>query len=327
MNREKLYKFTLNKLTNESDIAEVIDWIESSEDNKQEFETLKNLWAISGFANYESYTKAKSGRTLILRSKRAIPMYLIKYAAVFVLAFLLGSISVYYLGYKKSNELSWNEIIVPEGESAEVYLSDNTHVWLNSNTKLTYPAKFEGKTRDVKLTGEAYFDVSHNPENPFYVKTTELTVAVKGTSFNVQAFDCEKEVNVTLIKGKVVLQNQKGTVVSELSPGENARYDLTKREISISKANTDYYTSWKEGYLVFKNETLENIVRKFERWYNITVIFDEEEIKQMEFTGTILKNKPIDQIFDILKYTAGIDYSIEIINNKPSIIHLKKKPM
>jgi ferric-dicitrate binding protein FerR (iron transport regulator) len=81
-------------------------------------------------------------------------MYLLRYAAIFVLAFLIGSISVYYLDYKNPEESAWNEIIVPEGESAEVYLSDNTHVWLNSNTKLIYPAKFEGKSRDVKLTGK-----------------------------------------------------------------------------------------------------------------------------------------------------------------------------
>ncbi len=327
MNREKLHKFVLNELSNEPEIDEVITWIESSEENKQEFETLKNLWAISGFANYDVYRAKKSDKTQKLRKKRTIPMYLLRYAAIFVLAFLIGSISVYYLGYKNSDELAWNEIIVPEGESAEVYLSDNTHVWLNSNTKLIYPAKFEGKSRDVKLTGEAYFDVSHNPKNPFYVQTPELTVAVMGTSFNVQAFDQDDEVNVTLIEGKVNLQNSKGIVVSELSPGENALFDLTKKTIHVSKANAGYYTSWKDGYLVFKNEKLEDIVRKFERWYSVSVIFDEEEIKQIEFTGTILKSKPIDQIFDILKYTAGIEYTIEIINNKPSIIHLKKKPM
>jgi ferric-dicitrate binding protein FerR (iron transport regulator) len=327
MNKEKLHKFTLNQLSNESEIEDVINWIESSEENKQEFETLKNLWAISGFANYEAYVDIKSRKTQKLLKKRVVPMSLLRYAAIFVLAFLIGSLSVYFLGNKESNELAWNEIIIPDGESAEVYLSDNTHVWLNSNSKLTYPAKFKGKSRDVKLTGEAYFEVSHNPENPFYVQTQELTVAVKGTSFNVQAYDSDNEVNVTLVEGKVTLQNTNGKFVSELSPGENARFDLTKRTISLSKANTEFYTSWKDGYLVFNDETLENIVRKFERWYNITVIFDTEKIKQLEFTGTILKNKPIDQIFNILKYTAGIDYSIEINNNKPSIIHLKKKPM
>ncbi len=327
MNRETLYKFALNKLNNDSEIEEVVKWIESSDENKKEFETVKNLWAISGFENYDSYVKAKSGSEVILRKKRIIPMYLLRYAAIFILAFTIGSISVYFLGNNRTDKLSWNEIIVPEGESAEVYLSDNTHVWLNSNTKLTYPAKFQGKEREVKLSGEAYFDVTHNPKNPFYVHTTELSVAVTGTSFNVQAFEQDDNVNVTLVEGKVKLQNPGGKVLTELSPGENAHFNLAKNTLSIVETDTEYYTSWKDGFLVFKNEKLEDIVKKFERWYNIQVVFEDEEIKQIEYTGTILKNKPIDQIFNILKYTAEIDYSIEIINNKPSIIHLKKKPM
>jgi len=327
VNRGKLYKFVLNKLKTEQEIEEVITWIECSEENKQEFETLKNLWAISDFANYDDYVELQSGKTQYPDKKRVIPNYLIKYAAVFALAFLIGGITDYFLGFRKPVKLAWNEITIPEGESAEVYLSDSTHVWLNSNSKLTYPANFDGKTRDVQLTGEAYFDVSHNPKKPFWVRTPELTVAAVGTSFNVQAFTHENEVNVTLTEGKVNLQNTNGIVISELLPGENALFDLTKRKIFISKANTEFYTSWKDGYLMFKNEKLENIVRKLERWYSVSVVFDVEEIKRIEFTGTILKNKPIDQIFDILKYTTGMDYTIEIINNKPSIIHLKKKPM
>lgn len=327
MNRETLYKFALNKLNNDSEIEEVVKWIESSDENKKEFETVKNLWAILGFENYDSYVKAKSGSEVMLRKKRIIPMYLLRYAAIFILAFTIGSISVYFLGNNRTDKLTWNEIIVPEGESAEVYLSDNTHVWLNSNTKLTYPAKFQGKEREVKLSGEAYFDVTHNPKNPFYVHTTELSVAVTGTSFNVQAFEQDDNVNVTLVEGKVKLQNPGGKVLTELSPGENAHFNLAKNTLSIVETDTEYYTSWKDGFLVFKNEKLEDIVKKFERWYNIHVVFEDEEIKQIEYTGTILKNKPIDQIFNILKYTAEIDYSIERINNKPSIIHLKKKPM
>ncbi len=326
MDREKLYKFSLNKLEGDPEIGEVIDWIESSEDNRREFEALKNLWAVSGFASYQSYVGKEPGNSPSLHKKRAIAIYM-KYAAIFIMAFLIGSISVYFMGGNDPEGLTWNEIIIPAGESAELYLSDGTHVWLNSNTELRYPAKFEGKKREIELTGEAYFDVSHNPDNPFFVQTRGLTVSVAGTSFNVQAFGYEDNVNVTLVEGKVHLQSPGGKLLSELSPGENALYDLKKSAITISKADTEFYTSWKEGYLVFRDEKLEDIARKFERWYNIKVFFEDDGIRQIKYTGTILKNKPIDQVFNILKYTAGIDYSIEIINNKPSIIHLKNKPM
>ncbi|WP_372932653.1 FecR family protein [Mariniphaga sediminis] len=327
MNKEKLHKFALNQLTNQTEIEEVVTWIEASGKNKEEFETLKNLWAISGFSNYDSCIEVKQGNTVTPINKRLISLSLLKYAAIFVLAFFIGSLSVYFIKNNNASELALNEIIVPEGESAQVYLSDNTHVWLNSGTTLIYPAQFKGKTRDVQLRGEAYFDVSHNIENPFQVKTTKLTVEVLGTSFNVEAYDHEENVNVTLVEGKVNLQSTSGKILTELSPGENGRYDLIRNRINVNRVDTEFFTSWKDGYLVFKDESLEEIAKKIKRWYNMKVIFDDEKIKQVKYTGTILKSKPIDQVLEILKYTTGINYSIEIINNKPSIIQLKSKPM
>ena len=220
MNSGKLHKFALNQLTNQTEIEEIVNWIEASEENKEEFETLKNLWAISGFGNYDSYIEEKQGNKIVLRNKRLTLSSLLKYAAIFVLAFFIGSLSVYFFKNDGENELALNEIIVPEGESAEVYLSDNTHVWLNSGTKLIYPAHFTGKTRDVQLSGEAYFDVTHNIENPFHVKTTKLIVEVLGTSFNVEAYEQEDDVNVTLVEGKVNLQTTAGQNLTELAPGE-----------------------------------------------------------------------------------------------------------
>ncbi len=327
MDKEKLYRFALNQLANQSDIEEIVNWIEASEENKEEFETLKNLWAISGFANYDTYVGIKESRTIDHKGKHFIRLRLLKYAAIFVFAFLIGSLSVYFVKMHYVSGLALNEIIVSEGESAEVYLSDSTHVWLNSRTKLIYPAQFHGKTREVQLSGEAYFDVAHHPGNPFHVKTTQLTVEVLGTSFNVESYEQENDVSVTLVEGKVSLQNSAGKVLTELAPGENANYDLIEKKINIKTVDTDFFTSWKDGYLVFKDETLVEIAKKFERWYNLKVIFDDEQIKHVRYTGTILKSKPIDQVLEILKYTTGIDYSIEIINNKPSIIHLKSKPM
>jgi len=327
MHNEKLHKFALNQLTKEFDIEEVVSWIEASKAHKEEFETLKNLWAMYGFANYEVYAGLEREKTEVSHREKKFPMFLLKYAAVFVLAFLIGGLSILFWGNSDTAELAFNEIIVPDGESAEVFLSDKTHVWLNSGTRLIYPAKFDGKTRDVELTGEAYFEVTHNPKNPFHVKTSQLTVEVLGTSFNVEAFDKTGDVNVTLVEGKVYLQDFAGKVLTELSPGENARFNIAQKEIYISNVDTDFFTSWKDGSLLFKEETLEEIVRKFERWYNVKVVFENEAIKQIRFTGTILKNKPIYQIFDIIKYTTGIEYSIEVINNKTSIIYLKNKPM
>ncbi|MGQ1948390.1 FecR family protein [Geofilum sp. OHC36d9] len=325
MQKEKLHKFALNQLDNVSDIEEVVRWIEASKAHKEEFETLKNVLAMKDFANYETYAESEAEEIVEPHRERKFPMSLLKYAAVFMLAFFIGGLSIFFWG--NSDELAFNEIIVPDGESAEVFLSDKTHVWLNSGTRLVYPAKFNGKIRNVELTGEAYFEVSHNPEIPFHVKTNHLTVEVLGTSFNVEAFDKTGEVNVTLVEGKVNLQNVEGQFLTKLLPGENARFATAQKKIYISNVDTKFFTSWKDGSLFFKDETLEAITRKFERWYNVKVVFEDEAIRKIHFTGTILKNKPIDQVFDILKYTAGIEYRIEMNNNQSSIIYLKNKPM
>ncbi len=327
MHNKKLHRFVLNQLTDKTDIEEVVCWIEASKAHKEEFETLKNLWAIKDFANYEAYVGSQQEKKVAPHRERISPRILLKYAAVFVVAFFIGGLSIFFWGNADTAELAFNEIIVPDGESAEVFLSDKTHVWLNSGTRLVYPAKFDGQTRDVELTGEAYFEVTHDPEIPFQVKTARLKVEVMGTSFNVEAFDKTGEVNVTLVEGKVNLRDVAGRFLTGLLPGENARYDVAQKRINISNVDTDFFTSWKDGSLLFKDETLEQIARKFERWYNVKVVFEDEAIKQIQFTGTILKSKPIDQVIDILKYTSDIEYSIEIINNQSSIIYLKNKPM
>ena len=152
-------------------------------------------------------------------------------------------------------------------------------------------------------------------------------INVLGTSFNVEAFSQSKFTNVTLVKGKVNIENREGKVLAVLSPNENASYDAGKNKIEVSKVNTAFYTSWKEGTILFKDEKLADIAKKLERWFNVEIVFDQESVKELKFTGSVLKNKPVDQIMEILKYTSHIDYTIEVRNQLPNVIHLKKMPM
>ena len=326
MNYKKLYRYSLNELTDSADIEEVTSWIESSHKNRKEYATLKNLWAISSFENYdaidlEEKPQKQEGRIIGIL-KRSV-----KYAAVFVLAFILGTTTFYYFKSESPGQVSFNELLVPVGESAELFLSDSTHVWLNSGSKIIYPSSFNDESRDVKLSGEAFFDVAHNEKLPFHVITPQLMVEVKGTSFNVEAFEESDEVNVTLVEGKVNLKDSQGKIIAGLMPGQAAFFDLTANKVSVSQVETDYYTSWINGSLLFKDEKLEDIARKFERWFNIEIHFESDKMKEVKFTGSVLKNKPIDQILDILKYTSDITYSIEMKNNQPSKIYLKEKSM
>ena len=248
MDKEKLQRFAVNEITNHHEIEEIVGWIEASPDHQNEFNRIKNLWSYAGFRNFE--TLSQDARSMPFRpstSRKTIRLHILRYAAVFILAFLLGGSSLFLLKNSlDSQEAAFNEIIVPLGESSEVILADQTHVWLNSGARLSYPSGFQGKIREVRLTGEAFFEVSRDEKRPFHVVTPNLTVNVLGTSFNVEAFDQSKFTNVTLVEGKVNIENRKGNVLAVLSPNENALYDTDKNKIEITKVNTNFYTSWKK---------------------------------------------------------------------------------
>lgn len=187
------------------------------------------------------------------------------------------------------------------------------------------PDSFREEQRDVELTGEAYFDVQRNEQKPFFVNASDVRVNVLGTSFNVEAFRDGQTVNVTLVEGKVNLENQDGELLSELKPTERASYNIQNKEVHVTNVDTKLYTSWKEGIIYFKNERLETIARQLEQWYNLEIVFEESSLKEQKYTGTVLKNKPVDQILNILKYTTDIDYKMEIRNLKPNVVYVKKE--
>jgi transmembrane sensor len=329
MDKEKLQKLADNQMNDRQDLEEVIGWIEASPEHQKEFSRIKNRPVYESLRNFEDLLN-DLGKTSSLHSvgRKTIRLRLLRYAAIFILAFLIGGSSVYFLQVSlHSRTVTFNEIIVPLGESTEVILADQTRVWLNSGARLSYPSGFRGKIREVNLTGEAFFEVTHNSKQPFHVVTPNLTVNVLGTTFNVEAYPGSGFTNVTLVEGKVNIEDRQGRLLATLSPSENASYDANNRKIELSKVSTDLYTSWREGTILFKDEKLTAIAKKIERWYNVEIVFDDEPVRDLRFTGSILKNKPVDQIMQILKYTSGVDYTIDIREKQPNIIHLKKMPM
>ncbi len=329
MDQEKLIRFATNSASDKEETGEVIDWIEESEEHQQEFNRIKNLWSYSGFLNFDELVrndqmqdpkKTRQGKTISLK--------ILPYAAALILAFVVGGFSFYFLKDSLFKpEFAFNEIRVPLGQNTEVILADQTHIWLNSGATLSYPSAFENKVREVRLSGEAYMEVHHDEERPFHVVTSDLTVNVLGTSFNIEAWKNSGTINVTLVKGKINLQDNEGKLMAVLSPNENATYSTKEKRLGISKVNTTFYTSWKEGTIVFRNEKLGDISQKLERWFNVKIVFEDESVKELRFTGSILRNKPIDQIMEILKYTSNVGYSIDVKEQEPNIIHLKKLPM
>ena len=206
----------------------------------------------------------------------------------------------------KTEEITWNRLVIPKGNAYELELADGTHVWLNAESELTYPTRFPNGIREVKLKGEAYFDVAENPEKPFRVQTNEVNVKVLGTSFNVSAYESERFTSVTLIGGSVAVQTDKGEHY-RIVPSEQFTHDGQSHQSAIRKVDTDLYTSWTRGEYIFKDVTLEDIFGKLSHWYDFTVQYQDEQLRQKRFSVVVDRSISLDQLLELISFTSDIE--------------------
>ena len=210
-----------------------------------------------------------------------------------------------------SEELYYNTLEIPRGAEYFIILSDSTKVWLNSDSRLTYPVKFGRGERKVELIGEAYFEVSRDQSKPFVVKTGGQVIEVLGTAFNVSSYAESDLVYTTLVEGKVKVYAEDNTGLSQnLLPGYQTYYYKTSGDISIREVNIKEYVAWKEGMFSFRNKTLETMMETLSRWYNINVIFENKNRKDIKFTGDIQRYEELDKLLFLLERTHEVKFEI-----------------
>ena len=203
----------------------------------------------------------------------------------------------------------FNTLVIPVGGLYELELSDGTRVWLNSVSQLRYPVQFTGKERKVYLSGEAYFDVKTDSLRPFIVESGGMNVRVYGTEFNVTAYRDEK-LRTTLVQGKVGIKVD-GEKELLLRPGQMAEYDAQTKHLEVQEGNTYLYTAWKEGTFAFKDETIEEIMGRLSRWYDLNVFYANEEVKKQLYDGIIPQVKDFEDILRMIEGTATIHFEIK----------------
>ena len=180
-------------------------------------------------------------------------------------------------------EIKYNTIVVPRGGEYEVRLPDGSYVWMNADSEIRFPVKFGKGKRDVFLRGEAFFVVTKDTSRPFVVNANDkMSVEVLGTQFNLQAYPDDTFVETTLNKGAVRVFNGKQGV--KLRPDEQAVYDEGK--FTVRKVDASRYSAWKEGKFMLLNHSLENIMTRLARWYNIDIFWENPEVKEYHFSGT-----------------------------------------
>lgn len=208
------------------------------------------------------------------------------------------------------NEVTtYNTLKIPTGGEYTLALADGTKIWLNSQTTLRYPTKFTRNDRTVYLEGEAYFEVVRDEKRPFYVRmANEVNVEVLGTSFNVRSYQDEQEIETVLEHGSVKMWRDKDHIT--LVPGVKAAYNKNNGNFTAQHINTELYTAWYKGQYVFEGETIENILNKLSRWYDIQVFFADPAVRNMIFSGSIRKYDTIQQLLNAIEATGGIRFQV-----------------
>lgn len=319
---------------------------------QQQFEILSRLWKDNEqkFIIEDSELARSTVSRIITRAEVEAPLPEIRPARKFAnkkrwlvaaSILILGAISWAFIknsGASVPADAKSSEAIVAQnGSRIRSLLPDGTTVWLNVGSKLYY-GDFSGDTREVRLEGEAFFDVVKNPARPFIVHTSGIDIKVLGTTFNVKSYPDDKTVETTLYHGKVKVfrRNDSEKSAVELQPNEkliiskeaannsqilseavtrksygNIAEGVTITLIdSTKKENERFETAWIYSRLEFRGDNFEELARKLERWYNVKIIFTEEDIKHLNFNGSFEK-ETVEQAFVALKAAVPFDYSIQ----------------
>lgn len=296
--------------------GEVYEWIKSSDENEESFRRLRKLQDISIWNDFKSYEE--------IPPKKSKPRFLkplLRIAGVLLIGVFLGHIFQRQDIFNKSSraagdgeQMGMRRIDVPAGQSVELLLTDGTKVWLNSKSTLIFPEKFNGKERVVKLAGEGYFNVSHNPHYPFKVEAGDCEIKVLGTEFNVRAYEKQRSVEASLLKGSIMLTMKKTEERVQLNPGESiqASDDGNFDRLPFNKEEF----LWKEGILFIDNKDIYEIIPVLEQYFDVQINVKNTHLKrQRKYTGKFRIQDGLVHILKVLQMHNDFTLKRDTVNN------------
>ena len=207
-------------------------------------------------------------------------------------------------------ELQYNILHTPRGGEYTVTLSDGSRVYLNASSKMKYPVAFDDQKREVYLSGEAYFEVAKDTNCPFYVITDAMRVKVYGTEFSVNTYG-PQGVQTVLVSGKVGVQGKNSKEEYIMKPSQLAEFSNDGQFKGIREVNPLVYTAWKDGYFVFEEASLEEILERLSRWYNVDVFFSSEKVKAYHFTGYMEKYEDVEVILRAINKMVNVRFALK----------------
>ena len=325
---KNLFKKYHNSVLSPVEFSEVSDFIRNKENDASIFNLMKPLWNeqmsepdAEPVSNPALLSRIKESIWLekqkAAQRKIAIYTWGLRIAGVLVVALVISNIFFLSKPEQKNLVAQLQTITTPMGAKSKIVLPDSSIVWLNSGSTLSYPQQF-GKNRPVVLVGEAYFEVMKS-EKPFVVSTSYGEVNVKGTSFNVKAYTDDNAFETTLEEGVVAFKLKNTEKEVTLQPGEQIEKSATGYH--VKQVETKYFTSWKDGKLLFNREPFPNFIKKLERWYNVKIEYSDPELDKLWYTGTI-EMETISEVMEMISKAAPVKYSF---NNKTRVFTIKAK--
>lgn len=315
---EEIISKYLNHVATEEELVLLEKWMDESEENREMLLKLKNDFVLSSLIDRFDGVTDDDTQTEIVRektTKRISFRPFLRYAAVVV---GVGLLTFSAMKYIEINQLPVDQVLtVEDGERAKIVLADGSEIWLNSNTRITYPDNFNRTNREIKLSGEAYFKVAKNKDLPFVINTQNIEVKVVGTEFNVRSYDDDNTIDVQVVEGKVLVKPDNGEADSHtLTANEMLTFNKVSSSFSEYSFDSDL-ENWREGKYLFKNRTLKEIIRQLERIYAVEFIVKDKSLLDEVYYGEINMKDSISKIMEIISINDRFIYEI---NNKQIII-------
>lgn len=311
-----LKNFLTGKCSNK-ELSEIHTFIHESEENARRFFLMEEIYHMAkrdtittpeevDHAEKKLFERIEQKKT---KRHRKLIVQWRKYVALIIGVLLISG----GMGYWLYNINSFKEMIVEsasEGVVKEIQLPDGTKVWLNDGATLQYPEKFNGKERIVYITGEAYFEVTKNPQKPFIVQSDAMQVKVLGTTFNLKNDKACQVAEATLIEGEIEVRgnNDEGMII--LTPGQRAELNKNTGRLTVKQVDARMDAVWRDDLIPFEKADLFTITQVLERFYNVKIILSPNIHSEVTYSGVLKKRNTIDSVLNSLKNAIPISYKI-----------------
>ncbi len=321
MNNDLLIRYMEGDCSDEDKI-EVTKWIEEDTEHLKEYMALRKLHDISiwQIGNEEDAFKDTNKHIMKRISVGRMLREALKIAAVIALTLIVHDFCVEnnFIAAVADQDSGIQTLNVPAGQRAEITLEDGTRVWLNAGSTLVFPGQFTGSTREVRLNGEGYFDIAHNPDNPFIVKTSGYDVKALGTSFNLMAYEGSPVFETMLLEGTVEITGEEEAEKITLEPDKKAT--LTDNGLVVSSITNKRHLSWKNGIIFFEDEAFGDLISRLELYFDVNIDVHDEDMLSKTYSGKFRTKDGIIHILNVFKLRHDFEFTVDEDTNTITII-------